>query len=157
MVRCLMSLTSGLVFSTALSMHALASQEPHGNSVESPTGSIEPSDVISDAAKHLKVLHVRLEPAPALNHVPSVIVKFDLVNDGLTSLSDIVFQVAIAEKMTLASIPRLRILAGPFTIRGKITLDPENVMTFEMRLRNLSSDCSCRAIVGIVSAQRGTP
>jgi hypothetical protein len=123
---------------------------------DNPPGSpgAETVELDAQATKHLTIEHIRLEPAPAVDHVPSMTAKFDMTNDGSISLAAITFRIAIV-KTSRSSRPEAlpRVLAGPFTVRTKTVLAPSHVMTFEMQLRNLAEDCNCRALVEIVSAR----
>ena len=45
------------------------------------------------------------------------------------------------------------VLAGLFTLQAKVILRPGSTMRYQMRLRNLSIDCGCRARVDVISAR----
>ena len=73
-------------------------------------------------------------------------------NVGSSTLADIVFEVSIVEEPQQEhfEIAR-RVLAGPFTIRGKIVLDPGYTADCEILLRNISPTCKCAANVHVLS------
>jgi hypothetical protein len=101
----------------------------------------------------LRVHHVRLERPPATVPKPSVVLKFDLVNDGVKTVGDVVLEVAILEKSATDAAAASRVVAGPFTIRGDIDLQAGYTLNYEMLLRNLPSDCDCVADVAIVAGR----
>ena len=103
-------------------------------------------------ASTLRVQRVRLEAAPPPAPQPAVILKFDLVNNGSVTVSDVVLEVAIIERPATdapAALPR--VVAGPFTIRGEVPLHAGYTLNYEMLLRNMPSDCNCVANVAIVA------
>ena len=115
-----------------------------------PPGS---SSVVSAPARSeagLSVHRVRLEPAPQPVAKPSIVLKFDLVNDGLVTATDVMLEVAIRERSTNAEVAP-QVVAGPFVIRGRVDLQAGYTLNYEMLLRNLPPDCSCVADVAIVA------
>jgi hypothetical protein len=105
-------------------------------------------------ASSLKIEHVRLEPPPSTESLPSTLLKFDVLNESSGRLTDLVLEVSIVEKPTLAdSSLRPRVLVGPFTIQGDVILESGYTINYEMLLRNFSSDCYCLATVEAVSAR----
>lgn len=102
----------------------------------------------------LRVHNVRLEPGPLAESSPSATLKFDMLNDGASRLTNIVLEVSILEKhQQEQSNGRQNVLVRPFTIREKVVLQPGYSMEYELRLRNFSSDCSCVPRVDIVSVE----
>ena len=99
----------------------------------------------------LKVQRVRLEPAPSMSASPGTVLKFDLLNVSVNRLATPLLQIAIVEK-TEPFAPR-RILVGPFTIRGEVVLEASYILSYEMLLRNFSSECNCVANVDVVSVR----
>jgi hypothetical protein len=100
----------------------------------------------------LQVQNIRFVPSEPVGESPSITLKFDVLNDGVESLTDIILKVSVLEADTRRDAPRA-VLAGPFTIRGKAPLHPGFAMTYEIRLRNISSDCGCVGTVHIVSVR----
>jgi hypothetical protein len=102
----------------------------------------------------LRIDHVRLEPAPHAETSPSAILKFDLLNDGLDRMTDVLLEVSILEQSPPGQPlgPR-RVLVGPFNIRGTAVLQPGYSINYEMLLRNFSSECNCVPNVVVTSAR----
>jgi hypothetical protein len=114
-----------------------------------------PSAIHGDATTSIAVRRLRLESAPPIDTVPSVNLKFELLNVGPDRLADIVIEISIVEaKQPNDTTAREEVLAGPFTVRGKVTLEPGGVMKYDMRFRNLTRDCGCRPAVVVVSVRR---
>jgi hypothetical protein len=110
-------------------------------------------DALVDHASRLplKVQRVRLEPAPLMSASPETVLKFDLLNASVNRLATPLLQIAIVEKAEPFAPPR--ILVGPFTIRGEVVLEASYILSYEMRLRNFSSDCNCVANVDVLSVR----
>jgi hypothetical protein len=86
-----------------------------------------------------------------LDGAPSTFLKFGLLNESTHGLTNIVVEVLIRSRSDRDDVPRV---AGPYTLTGKhFVLRPGETLDFELRLRNLSSDCNCVAHVTVVSAQ----
>lgn len=102
----------------------------------------------------LEIRNVRLDPAPAIGEFPTVNLRFELISRDSISMRDIVIEVSVVPAGGLLSphTPETG-LAGPFTLRAEVILRPGSTMRYEMRLRNLSIDCGCRARVDVISAR----
>jgi hypothetical protein len=100
----------------------------------------------------ITIEHLRLEPAPDADIVPSSNVAFDLVNTGSTSITDIMFEVCIVSQPVRHFEPE-GIRAGPYRLRTKFVLHPGYTMSFEIRLLNLSADCNCAPNARVISAR----
>ena len=101
----------------------------------------------------LQIRNIRFEPSEPVGESPSATLKFDVLNEGGESVTEIIMKVSVIEAAeTRRDAPRT-VLAGPFEIRGKAPLDPGFTMTYEIRLRNLSPDCGCVGTVNIVSVR----
>jgi hypothetical protein len=144
--------TSGGVLALTVAVHT----ERGANGLfESRERSVPRSDsrpIVPDPAGRaspLRVHRVRLEAAPPPIPKPSVVLKFDVVNDGLVPRSGVILEVTILERPS-ADADR-HVVAGPFTIRGDVNLQAGYTLNYEMLLRNLPSDCDCVADVTIVS------
>jgi hypothetical protein len=103
-------------------------------------------------ASSLKIEHVRLEPPPSTEPLPSTLLKFDVLNESSGRLTDLVLEVSIVETIADSSL-RPRVLVGPFTIQGDVVLESGYTINYEMLLRNFSSVCDCLATVEAVSAR----
>jgi hypothetical protein len=127
------------------------------SSTEHQDKSVEPHTLNREALVNhasrlpLRVQRVRLEPAPSMSASPGAVLKFDLLNASVNRLATPLLQIAIIEK-TEPFAPR-RILVGPFTIRGEVVLEASYILSYEMLLRNFSSDCNCVANVDVVSVR----
>jgi hypothetical protein len=106
------------------------------------------------ARSPLKIEHVRFEPGPLTETAPSTTVKLDMVNESAHGLTDLVVRLWIEEAVPPNSsiVPR-RTLAGPYTLRGKVVLEPGHTINYEMLLRNLSPDCACVVKVDVLSVR----
>lgn len=113
---------------------------------------MEPTDLLDAIHQPLKVRRVRLESVSSNDDSQSLNVKFDIVNEGETNLSNVVFQVLVVESGTNRVGAQPRSMMGPFTVRCKFTLEAGNTVSVEMRLSDLSPTCACRPLVRIVSA-----
>ncbi len=109
---------------------------------------VDSTESLAVTLRSLKVRRVRLETVTPSDDSHYVTVKFDILNKGETSVSNIVFQVMLIDTRPDA---RLRIVAGPFTFRSKSALDAENTMALEVRVRDLAPSCRCRPFVRIAS------
>jgi hypothetical protein len=146
---------SGGVFALMVAVHAETGA--NGRRFESRDRSaprVDSSRIVTapGRASTLRIHRVRLEAAPPAAPKPSVLLKFDLVNDGLLTVRNVVLEVAIVERPSIdAATAALHVVAGPFTIRGDIDLQAGYTLNYEMLLRNLPSDCNCSANVAILS------
>lgn len=101
----------------------------------------------------LRIAKIRLEaPSPEVIAAKSAVLKFQMSNRGSSKLTDIMFEVVIVEgsEREHPKAPH-RVIAGPFTIRGKMALDPGYTADCEILLRNISPACSCAAKVRVLS------
>jgi hypothetical protein len=108
----------------------------------------------TSALDAIAVRKIRLAPAPSIDGSSSARVTFDMYNEGHRRLTDIVLQVWLLEEShrDLAEAHRA-VVAGSVTIRTKAVLLPEYSLSYEIRLRNVSSECGCIPRVDIVSAR----
>jgi hypothetical protein len=106
-------------------------------------------------AQPLKVQNIRVEREPTQTASPDATVKFEIFNEGSTILTDITLRVSIVERPNPAhpdAAPQVR--AGPYTIKGTVALQPGYLLNYQMRLRNLPSDCGCTASVEVLSVRQ---
>jgi hypothetical protein len=102
----------------------------------------------------LRIEHVRLEPPPPMQTLPSTVLKFEAYNTSSNRVADVVFEISIVEKLPPSQEGALpRVLVGPFTIRGDFVLESGYTINYEMLLRNLASDCACVAKVDVLSVR----
>jgi hypothetical protein len=85
---------------------------------------------------------------------PSVVLKFDVLNDSPSRLTDVVIRVSFVESDLdeIDEIPA-KVVAGPVTIRFRETLEAGYVLSYEMLFRNFSPECECSPRVEILSAR----
>jgi hypothetical protein len=103
----------------------------------------------------LRIMNVRLETPPADAPRPAAVLKFDMVNDGDLSVTDIVIQITMLEKPRAEHVlGSPRFIVKPFTIQGSVTLDAGYTVNYEMLLRNLSAACECVPKVVVMSARQ---
>ena len=103
----------------------------------------------------LRVNDVRLEAPPPDAPAPAVLLKFDLLNESESRVTDLLIEVTVVERTPTPADPtRSRAIAGPFTVQGHVTVEPGYTMQFDMLLKNLRPDCDCSATVRVVSARR---
>lgn len=111
------------------------------------------SRVNTKSAAPLRVENVRLEAAPRTEAAPSTILKFDVFNASPKRLTDFVLEISIAEKPSDPLLASSRLLVRPFKIRGNVVLESGYTISYEMLLRQLSSDCDCVANVNVLSVR----
>jgi hypothetical protein len=104
-------------------------------------------------ASTLRIKNVRLESAPPSAANPSALLKFDMVNEGSLRLTDVLLEIALVERKLPDTEGAPRVIVGPFTIRGNVTIDSGYTVNYEMLLRNFSVDCGCVANVFVLSAR----
>jgi hypothetical protein len=153
-VTCAAILTFSSVLIATGPLHAETGSERRAESRVPSTPRLDSNRIVTAQVgdtSTLRVHHVRLERPPATVPKPSVVLKFDLVNGGLTTVRDVVLEVAIVEQSSTDAAAARRVVAGPFTIRGDVDLQAGYTLNYEMLLRNLPPDCRCVANVAIVA------
>jgi hypothetical protein len=105
----------------------------------------------------LRIEQLRVITSPDGAPQPSVVLKFDVLNDSPSRLTDVVIRVSFVES-DLDEIDETpaRVVAGPVTIRVRETLPAGYVLSYEMLFRNLSPECECSPRVDILSARSVT-
>jgi hypothetical protein len=85
---------------------------------------------------------------------PSVVLKFDVLNDSPSRLTDVVIRVSFVESNQdeIDEIPA-KVVGGPVTIRVREALPAGYVLSYEMRFRDLTPGCDCSPRVEILSAR----
>lgn len=105
------------------------------------------------AVAEITVHRVRIVAPAAEDKERSALIQFTLSNDSPATVRDIAITVLILRRETTDQSEEARVLAGPFYVKGSFLLEPGDVTDYEIGLRNLSPDCSCRASVGVISAR----
>ena len=149
----------GIVALTSGTTACAATHEIHRGRLKSlpeaktvPSAAVRPDTEVPAQASPLGIAKVRLDSPPP-GEENSAVLKFQLSNRGSNTLTDIVFEVVIVEEREREQRPNtpIRIIAGPFVIRGTFVLDPGYTADCELLLRNISSTCSCAANVRVLS------
>jgi hypothetical protein len=110
------------------------------------------------AAASLRIANTRFEAAPEDAPKPSTVLKFDVLNQSLGRITDVVLQVVVTEKQLLPNnVATRRNVVGPFTIHGEVTLEAGYTVNYVVLLRNMSLDCDCLPEVSVVSARSISP
>jgi hypothetical protein len=112
------------------------------------------SDTRHITLRSVAVENVRVEPAPNSEGAPAALVKFDLLNKGLTTVREPTLRISVVEKTDAhTALAQRRVLVRPFVVRGiNITLEAGQTFSYEMLLRNFSSDCNCVPYVEVLPA-----
>ena len=99
----------------------------------------------------LKVLNIRLDRADL---DPFTTLRFEVLNDGSTQLTDVILNVAIVDNSKpVQSVPQREPVAK-YTIRGReVVLQPGYLLNYEMRLGNFPPECDCQAVVEVESVR----
>jgi hypothetical protein len=102
----------------------------------------------------LRIEQLRVITLPEGAPQPSVVLKFDVLNDSPSRLTDVVIRVSFVESNLdeIDEIPA-KVVGGPVTIRVRETLPTGYVLSYEMRFRDLTPDCDCSPRVEILSAR----
>jgi hypothetical protein len=102
----------------------------------------------------LRIKQLRVVTSPEEAPQPSVVLKFDVLNDSPSSLTDVVIRVSFVESGPdeIDEIPA-KVVAGPVTIRVREALPAGYVLGYEMLFRNLVPECDCSPRVEILSAR----
>jgi hypothetical protein len=104
--------------------------------------------------RSVAVENARVESAPNSEGAPAALVKFDLLNKGLTMVREPTLRISVVEKTDAhIAFSQRRVLLRPFVVRGiNITLEAGETFSYEMLLRNFSADCSCVPYVEVLPA-----
>jgi hypothetical protein len=149
----------GVVLAPGLGVHA-AIRSGVDRVVDTPPRNIPKAVVLPpvNPVPTLRIMNVRLEAPPADAPTPSAVLKFDMLNDGGSKVTDIVIQIAMLERPRGEHEPSSRrFVVNPFMIRGSVTLEAGYTMNYEMLLRNLSANCACVPNVVVISARPVAP
>ena len=115
---------------------------------------LDATKVRPDPECTLRISNVRFEAPPPDAPWPSKLLKFDMSNDGAVRMTDVSIEVTVRETVSaIDGINEMRLLVGPFTIRGHVTIEAGYTFNYNLLLRNLAPDCQCLAVVNVVSAQ----
>jgi hypothetical protein len=113
--------------------------------------SLDLSDA-DDPADRIAIRHIRVEPSTPIEGSPSVVLKFDLHNEGWTSVTDIVLSVSMRKDEQGRALEPARV--QPFTIKIRNVLLAGYSFDYEIRLRNVSLDSASAPEIEVVDAHR---
>jgi hypothetical protein len=99
----------------------------------------------------LRIEQLRVVTSPEEALQPFVVLKFDVLNDSPSNLTDVVIRVSFVEN-EIDDLPA-KVVAGPVTIRVRETLPAGYALSYEMSFRNLLPECECSPRVEILSAR----
>lgn len=123
------------------------------------------NDVLIARAKAespLKIENARLDAAPPPLTATATVLKFDVVNNSPTQVTDVVLEVSIVERP--APDERVNegnseqrhtahVVVGPFIIRGRVIIEAGYTLEYEVLLRNFTPGCSCVAKIDVLSVR----
>jgi hypothetical protein len=153
--RIIIAAIGGVVLASGLGVHAAIGSSA-GAGVDTPLRNIPKAVVLPpfNSVPTLRIMNVRIEAPPADAPTPSAVLKFDMLNDGGSKVTDIVIQISMLERSRGEhALGSRRFVVSPFMIRGSVTLEAGYTMNYEMLLRNLSADCACVPNVVVMSAR----
>jgi hypothetical protein len=153
--RIIIAAMGGVVLASGLGVHAAIGSSVDSG-VDTPLRNIPKAVLLPpvNPVPTLRIMNVRLEAPPADAPTPSAVLKFDMLNDGGSKVTDIVIQISMLERpRDEHALSSRRFVVNPFMIRGSVTLEAGYRMNYEMLLRNLSADCACVPNVVVISAR----
>jgi hypothetical protein len=138
------------LLSTMSLLHAAAAtagddRVPH----DGPAATAAPSP----NATAVTIRDVQLEHADPIDDMPTSTLTFDVHNTVESSVTDVVVGVAVLRTPKADSQEAPGVVVRPFTIRLREVVLGGSSIRYELRLRNLSSDCACTPKVGVIDAR----
>jgi len=103
-------------------------------------------------APAVTVREMKLKPDEPIEGAQSSTLMFDVYNEAAASITDVVVSVSLLDA-TVKDSSDPRIIVGPFKIRLKEILLADYSVHYELRLRNLSSDCGCVPAIEVLDAR----
>ena len=111
----------------------------------------------SKNASAVTIRDVQLERADPIDDMPTATLTFDVHNTIESSVTDVVVGVSVLGAPAPDGPQVPTIVVRPFTIRLREVLLAGSSIRYELRLRNLSSDCTCTPKVGVMDASILSP
>jgi hypothetical protein len=108
-------------------------------------------------ADSVRVGNIRFEAPPPTVAQPAVLLKFEIVNDGLEPLTDPLIRISVTEKELADRVTPPRVIVQPFFVRGTPVIAPGYSIDYQMLMENLSVDCGCVANVTVVPSPNASP
>jgi hypothetical protein len=141
---------AGVLVGALASLEARTAADPPSNR----TIVQQPPSTPSTTLTPLRVLKIRLDQGDRTHPEPRSTVSFEVLNDGPTELTDVVLRIFIEEVTTLSQPDSHPEPLAKYTIRGSdVVIQPGYSLKYELRLRNLPSECDCRAVVEVESVR----
>ena len=115
-----------------------------------------PCDTV--ALRALRVEAIALVAAPPPEAQPAAILKFDVTNEALLPVTDVLLDVALlddTDRDGSAGRP-VKAIVGPFEISATAPIEGGYTVHYELLLRNLSVDCRCVPSIRVRSARSVT-
>jgi hypothetical protein len=106
------------------------------------------------AGASMEIRHIQLDAEQPVDAPPSSRLQFDVHNTSPRAVKDIVVRIVMVRSRTAdqPDTPRTRV-AGPLDVRSSSELSPDYSVHFDIRLKNLGSDCDCEAVIDVLSAR----
>ena len=102
----------------------------------------------------VRVRNIRLEASPPVDEAESATLKFDVHNESLRNLASMVLSISLVEAPRDGSVDAVpTVLVGPVKVLATRLLLPGYTVHYELRLRNISSDCGCVPTVDVLEAR----
>lgn len=117
-----------------------------GDKKPAPQPAVVAPPTILGTVSSLRVQNIRLGPGPAAPPPPSSTLKFEMLNDGASRLTNIVVEVSVVKRVRKdeSNLPA-DVLVRPFIVREKVVLLPGYSIEYEVRFQNLAPNCECAA------------
>jgi hypothetical protein len=152
-------LFSLIIATVILSLSPIASARETGEPLASTRTRQTPANTSSATPgkkpgdQTVTVRNARLEPVQGSDDAQAAVLKFDLYNEGETSVTDIVLSVAVlAGSGRDDSEPREPVVR-PFRIRIDYALRSGYSVDYEIRLRNLVFDSDCVPAIEVLDSR----
>jgi hypothetical protein len=123
-----------------------------GDRKSAPQPAVDAPAILGSVSS-LRVQNIRLESAPPAPLPPSSTLKFEMLNDGASRLTNIVVEVSVNRVRKDDSNLPPDVLVRPFLVREKVVLLPGYSIEYEVRFQNLAPDCECVPRVEVVSVE----
>jgi hypothetical protein len=104
------------------------------------------------AAAGIEVRQIKLEGNEPIDGVDSSTLMFDVHNETGENVTDVVVSVWLLDA-TVPDCAGPRVIVGPFKIQLKEVLLAGYSVHYELRLRNLSSECRCVPAITVLDAR----
>ena len=108
----------------------------------------------ASASASMEIRHIRLDAEQPVDAPPSSRLQFDVHNTSPRAVKDIVVRIVLVRSRTADQPDTTRTrVAGPLDVRSSSDLSPDVSFHFDIRLKNLGSDCECEPVIDVLSAR----